>query len=75
MPIFKLVQEMTFVNMCMKFRDNQLRNEVCRAVTPFQAGSPLLGGFQVTCDAHVRTRTRDDVCEHVCEASSQSVKK
>ena len=29
----------------------------------------------MTCDAHVRARTRDDVCEHVCEASSQSVKK
>ena len=34
MPIFELVQEMMFVNMCVKFCDNQLRNEVCRAVTP-----------------------------------------
>ena len=34
MPIFELVQEMMFVNTCVKFRDNHLRNEVCRAVTP-----------------------------------------
>ena len=70
MPIFKVVQEMMFVNMCLKFWDNRLRNEVCRAVTPFQGGR-----LHVTCDDHVRTRTRDDVCEHVCEVSSQSVKK
>ena len=75
MPILKLVQEMMFVNMCVKFRDNRLRNEVRRAVTPFQGDSPLLGGLHVTCDAHVRTRIRDDVCEHVCEVSSRSVKK
>ena len=69
MPIFKLIQEM-FVNTCVKFCDNRLRNEVCRAVTPFQGGrSPLLGGLHVTCDAHVQTHTRDDVCEHVCEVS------
>ena len=24
------------MNMCVKFRDNRLRNEICRAVTPFQ---------------------------------------
>ena len=30
MPIFKLVQGMMFVNECVKFRDNWLRNEVCR---------------------------------------------
>ena len=36
MPFFKLVQEMMFVNKWVKFRDNRLRNEVCRAVTPFQ---------------------------------------
>ena len=67
MPIFKLVQEMMFVNTCVKFRDNWLRNEVCRAVMPFQGGrSPLLGGLHVTCDAHVRTRARDDVCEREC---------
>ena len=70
MPIFELVQEMMFVNMWVKFCDNRLRNEVCRAVTPFQVGtSPVLGGLHVTCDANVRTRTRDDVCEHVCEVS------
>ena len=44
MPIFKLLQEM-FVNTCVKFRDNQLRNEVCRAVMPFQGGSTILGGY------------------------------
>ena len=66
MPIFELVQEMMFVNMCVKFRDNQLRNEVSRVVMPFQGGRiPLLGGLHVTYDAHVRTRTRDDVCERV----------
>ena len=54
MPIFELVQEMMFVNMCVKFRDNQLRNEVSRVVMPFQGGrSPLLGGLHVTSDAHV----------------------
>ena len=42
---------------------------------PFQGGKPPLGGLHVTCDAHVRTRTRDDVCERVCEVLSQSVKK
>ena len=35
-PIFELVQEMMFVNMCVRFRDNWLRNEVCRPVTPFK---------------------------------------
>ena len=35
---------MIFVNTCVKFRDNRLRNEVCRAVTKFQGGSPLLEG-------------------------------
>ena len=76
MPIFELVQETMFVNMCVKFRDNQLRNEVCRVVTPFQGGQKtLLGGLHVTCDAHFRTRTRDDVCEHASEVSWQSVKK
>ena len=30
------------------------------------------GGLHVTCDAHVRTRTRDDVCEHMCEVSCRS---
>ena len=28
--------------------------------------SPIRG-LHETCDAHVRTCTRDDVCEHVCE--------
>ena len=68
MPIFELVQEMMFVNMCVKFCDNWLRNKVCRAVTAFQGGrSPLVRGLHVTCDTHFRTRTRDDVCEHVCQ--------
>ena len=40
MPIFELVQKMMFVNMCVKFLDNRLRNEVCRAVT-------LLGKVQM----------------------------
>ena len=53
MPIFELVHEMMFVNICVKFRDNRLRNEVCRVVTKFQGGSPLLGGLHVTRDAHV----------------------
>ena len=53
----------------MKFHDNRLRNEVCRAVMKFQGARPLLGGLHVTCDAHVQNRTRDDVCEHVCEVS------
>ena len=76
MPIFELVQEMMFVNTCAKFRDNRLRNEVCRAVMLFRGGSPILGGgLHVTCDAHDRTCKRDDVCEHVCEVSSLSVKK
>ena len=35
MPIFELVKEMMFMNMCVKFHDNRLRNEVCKAVTPF----------------------------------------
>ena len=34
MPMFELVQEMMFVNTCVKFCHNQLRNELCRAVTP-----------------------------------------
>ena len=34
MLMFELIQEMMFVNMCVKFRDNRLRNEVCKAVTP-----------------------------------------
>ena len=54
MPISELIQEMMFVNsrvifrdnrlkiMCVKFRDNQLKNEVCRAVTKFQGARPLL---------------------------------
>ena len=70
MPIFELVQEMMFVNMCVKFRDNRLRNEVCRAVTLFQGAAPYLGGgggLHVIRDAHVRTRTRDGACGHVCE--------
>ena len=70
MPISELVQEMMFVNTCMKLCDNRLRNEVCRSVKPFQGSrSPVLGGLHVTCDAHVPTRTRDDVSEHVCEVS------
>ena len=69
MLIFEIIQEMIFVNTCVKYRDNWFLNEVCRAVTPFQ------GGLYETCDAHVRTCTRDDVCENVCEVSSQSVKK
>ena len=36
MPILELVQEMMFVNTCVKFRDNGLRNEVCRAMTLFE---------------------------------------
>ena len=77
MPIFEHIQEMMFVNTCVKFHDNRLRNEVCRAVMPFQGGSPLLGGrvLHATCDANIRTRTKDDVCEHASEVSSQSVKK
>ena len=34
MPMLELVQEMIFVNTCVKFCHNRLRNEVCRAVTP-----------------------------------------
>ena len=34
MPMFELVKEMLFVNTCVKFRHNRLRNEVYRAVTP-----------------------------------------
>ena len=36
---------MMFVHMCVKFCHNRLRNEACRALTPFQGGSPLLGGY------------------------------
>ena len=54
---------------CVKFCDNRLRNEVCRVVTKFQGGSPLLWVLHVTCDAHVQTHTRDNVCEQVCEVS------
>ena len=75
MPIFKFVQEMMLVNVCVRFRDNWLRNEVCRAVTPFQVGrSPYWGGgvagegLHVTCEAHFQTCTRN-VCEHICEVS------
>ena len=70
MPVFELVQQMMFVNTCVKFRDNQLRNEVCRAVTLSGGQKPLLGGgggrVTVACDAYVGTHTRDDVGEHVC---------
>ena len=45
MPIFEFVQEMMFVNTCVKFRDNRLRNEVCRAVAPL---------------GHVRTNVQAD---------------
>ena len=47
MPIFELVQEMMFANTCVKFHDNRLRNEVCRAVTPFWVGQkpPIRGGY------------------------------
>ena len=34
MAMFELVQKMMFVNTSVKFRDNRLRNEVCRAATP-----------------------------------------
>ena len=45
MSIFELVQEMMFVNTCVEVRDNQLRNEVCRAVRPFQKGQKTpIGG-------------------------------
>ena len=69
MPIFKLVQDMIFVNTCVKFCDNRLRNEVCRVVAKFQGGIPLSGELHVTCDDNVQTRTRDDVYEQVCEVS------
>ena len=76
MPIFELIKEIMFANMCVKFHGNRFRNEVCRAMTPFQGGQPpIRGGLHVTCDAHVQTRTRDDVYEHVCEVLSQSVEK
>ena len=35
-------------HVCVKFRDNRLRNEVCRAVTPFGGGRaepPIRGGY------------------------------
>ena len=32
----ELVQEMMCVNTCVKFHSNRLRNEGCRAVTPFE---------------------------------------
>ena len=50
MPMFELIQEMMFVNMCVKFHNNPLRNEVCRAVTPL---------------GHVRTNVRTNVCTYV----------
>ena len=31
------------------------------------AEAPYWGGLHVTCDAHFQTRTRYDICEHVCE--------
>ena len=51
MPIFELVQEMIFVNTCVISFDNRFRNEVCRAVMPFQGGSALLelGGVGYMC--------------------------
>ena len=49
MPIFELVQEMMFVNTCVKFRDNRLRNEVCREVTPFQGQKPPIKGVTRPC--------------------------
>ena len=36
MLIFELVQEMMFMNACVKFCDNRLRNEVCREMMPFE---------------------------------------
>ena len=72
---------MVFVNTRAKFYDNRLRNEFCKAVTPFQGGGgqkpPIWGGggLYVTCDAHFQTRIRDDVREYMCEVLQQSVKK
>ena len=42
-----------------------------RGILIFRVGgrSPLLEGLHVTCDAHFRTRTRDDVCKLVCGVS------
>ena len=34
--MFKLLQEMMSVNTWVKFRDNRLRNEFCKVVTPFE---------------------------------------
>ena len=50
-PMFELVQEMMFVNTCVKFRHNRLRNEVCRAVTP-------LGHVQTNVHMNMRTNVR-----------------
>ena len=47
MSIFEFIQEMMFVNMCVKFRDNRLRNEVCRAVM-------LLGHVRMNVCMYVR---------------------
>ena len=59
MPIFELVQEMIFVNTCAKFRDDWLRNEVCRAVTP-------LGHVYVWADPYIP-------CEGIIKKDSNMV--
>ena len=44
--MLELVQEMMFVNTCVKFRHNRSRNEVCRVVTPL---------------GHIRTNVRMNI--------------
>ena len=41
MPILEIIQGMMFVNTCVKFHDNRLRNEVCRVVMKFNPSPPV----------------------------------
>ena len=51
----ELVQEMMFVNMCVKFRDNRIRNKKSVISVKFYVDLVF--------------DRRDDVCEQVCEVS------
>ena len=54
-------QEIMFVNKCVKFHDNWIRN---KKSVKFDVDLVFYHKKDET-----QTRTRDDVCEHVCEVS------
>ena len=57
----EIVQEMMFVNMCVRFCDNRIGN---KKSVKFDVDL-VLGHRRSKCKHH----TRDDVCEQVCEVS------